>query len=434
MSDPSHKPRLFYGWYVLAASFLILFLNAGSRAAIGMMLKPMEADLGWTLSAISSVVFVNLAVYAVSVIITGRLYDRYGPKWIIAGSTVLFSAGHALTATMHSLWEFYLYYGILNAAGLAGTTVALFGSVIGNWFEKRRGLAVSLAFAGTCLGQFFLVPVFSDTIAVSGWRTTNLWIAGLSLVINLALTLGIIRGTPERLGLRPYGRHDREPLGDDTRLLSRTPVIAAAPQDLTLAEAMRSRSLWLFTIAMFACGSADFLVNTHLVYMLTDYGLSDAVAANMLAWLGLLSLAGILIAGPVADAIGNKLPIIITLALRIALFVMVMLVKGLVPFWIFSLGFGFTLLVTGPLTTTLVGALYGVKHIGFISSFIITVHTVGGGLGVYLAGVIRHGTMNYDLAFLVSAGLAAVATLCSLFIREKRHLPPGQTAEEASGS
>jgi len=428
------KRRLFYGWYVLAASFIVLFLSGGSRFALGVMVKPMEADLGWSRGAISSAVFVNLVVYALSTFITGSLYDRYGPKWIIVGSTLCFSAGHALLATASSLWQLYLYFGVLNAAGLAGVTVTLFGSLIGNWFERRRGLAVSLAFAGTCIGQFALVPFLSDLTAVYGWRTANLWIAGVCLVVNLSLTFWIIRGNPDALGLQPYGRHDLAPSDPGPASGSASSGRAArpapaGPRDLSLAEAMRSRSLWLFTIALFACGSADFLVNYHLVPMVTDYGLSEGVAANMLAWLGLLSLAGILVAGPLADKIGNKIPIALTFVLRLALFVMLIFSKGPAPFWIFSLGFGFTLLVAAPLTTTLIGDLYGVTHIGFITAFVNTVHTFGGGLGALMGGVVHDHTQDYDLAFLVSAGLAAVAVVCSLLIRERRHLPSGSTVE-----
>ncbi len=424
MSDRSRRPRLFYGWYVLVASFVILFLNAGGRFTIGVMMKPMTAEFGWSRGAVSSAIFLNLAVYAAAIVVVGRLFDRYGPKWIIAGSTVLFSAGFALMTRMSSLWEFLLYYGVLNAAGLGGTTVALFGPLMGSWFEKRRGLALSLAFAGNCFGQFLLMPAFSDMIVVSGWQRTSLWIAGLSLVVNLALAFAVIRGTPERLGLRPYGRHDRRSPRRATLSTIGAPPQAGARRDLTLSEAMRSRSLWLFAAAMFVCGGADFLITTHLVPMVTDYGLSNAVAASMLAWLGLLSLVGVLLAGPAADAIGNKTPIIITFALRVALFVMLLLVKGEAPFWIFSLGFGLTLLVTAPLATTLVGALYGSTHIGFISGFITTVHMLGGGVWAYLGGVIFDKTGGYDLSFLLSAVFAAVALVCTLFIRERRHVPP----------
>ena len=198
MNDSRRTARPFYGWYVLAASFVILFLNAGARSVIGIMVKPMAAEFGWSRGAISSAVFLNMTVYAVATIVTGRLYDRFGPKWVIAASTVLFSSGYALMATMHSLWQFLFYYGIVSAAGLGGITVPLFGSIIGHWFDRRRGLAVSLAFAGGCLGQFFLIPVFSNMVLDSGWRSTSLWIAVPCLALNLPLAFGVLR------------RHDQE--------------------------------------------------------------------------------------------------------------------------------------------------------------------------------------------------------------------------------
>jgi MFS family permease len=414
---------VFYGWYVLAAAFVILFLNAGGRLIIGVMVKPMAAEFGWSRSSVSLAIFLNMAVYAASVIVTGRLYDRYGPKWVIVGSSLFFSAGYALMATMDTLWQFLFYFGVISATGLGGTTVAIFGSIMGRWFEKRRGLAVSLAFAGNCLGQFFLVPVFSDQMVTSGWRITSIWIAGLCCVVNLALAFGIIRGDPQRFGLQAYGARDRQQQGAEAYSSPGSLPLKAGPRDLTLSEAMRTRSLWLFTIAMFVCGGADHLISTHLVPMVTDYGASPAVGADMLAWLGLMSLGGVLLAGPVADAIGNKIPIAITFALRVVLFVVLLKFKGTMPFWVFSLGFGFTLLVTAPLTPTLVGALYGVTHIGFISAFIVTVHMVGSGLWAYLGGVIYDRTGDYDLAFVMSAGLAAVALACTLLIREERHLP-----------
>ena len=419
------RPRVFYGWYVLAASFVILFLNSGARYVIGIMVKPMSDEFGWSRGAISSAIFVNMAVYAVSALIAGRLYDRYGPKWVIAGSTLLFAAGYALMATMHNLWEFLLYFGVVSSAGIGGTNVVLFGPLIGKWFEKWRGFVISLAFAGGCVGQFVLLPVFSSMITHSGWRTTCLWIAGLSVVVNAVLAFGIIRGDPKKFGVQPFGRERREELDDAVQAEPGVPAIAEARRDLTLAEAMRTRSLWLFTAVMFICGGADTLITTHLVPMVTDYGLSTGTAASMLAWLGLVSLGGLLIAGPAADAIGNKIPIAITFALRIVLFVMLFTVKGTVAFWIFSLGFGLTLLVTAPLNATLIGDLYGMTNLGFISGFVNTVHMLGGGLWAYLGGLIYDRTGGYDLALTISAGLAGVAIVGTLLIREKRHLPVG---------
>ena len=430
------KTRLFHGWYVLVASFIVLFLSGGARAAIGVMVNPMEADLGWARDALSSAQFLNLGVYALATIITGRLYDRYGPKWIIVCSTLLFSAGHALMATMDHMWQLYLYFGVLNALGLAGVTVTLFGTLVGKWFEARRGLCVTLAFAGSCIGQFLLVPFLADMTATSGWRAANLWIAGVCLVVNLALTFGVLRGEPSAFGLEPYGRHAQDGPSPAASLQVGAPTggkapTASLPPDLTLSEAMRSRSLWLFTFALFACGSADFMILMHLAPMVRDYGLSAETGASMLAWLGLLSLPGMLIAGPIAKAIGNKVPIAATFVMRLVLFVMLLSVKGPATFWIFSLGFGLTLLVAAPLTTTLISDLYGVTHLGFITGFVNTVHTVGGGVGAYLGGVVFVHAHDYNVALVVSAVLATTAAVSTILIRERRHLPPGHFVQDA---
>ena len=437
MTPYNRSPRLFYGWYVLAASFVILFLNSGGRNVIGVMVKPMQDEFGWGRGAISAAVFVNLAVYALASIITGRLYDRFGPKWVIVCSSILFSAGFALMATMHSLWQFILYYGILNAAGLGGITVPIFGSIIGNWFQKRRGLAVSLALAGGSLGQFALVPVFSTLVIGSGWRITSLWIAGLSLLLNVALAFGVVRGDPADFGLAPYGADagGGEGAGDGAASATLTPSGTAAGArpapsgagalpGLTLSEALRTRSLWMFTIIMFVCGGGDYLVTTHLIAMATDYGISAGTGAAMLAWLGLLGMGGVLLTGPAVDAIGNKIPIAVTFLLRVALFIALFAFKEPASFWIFSLGFGLTFLVTALLTPTLVADLYGVTHLGFISGFITTVHMFGGGLWTYLSGVMFDRSGNYDRALVISAVMSGVALICTFFIREKRHLPP----------
>ena len=151
---------------------------------------------------------------------------------------------------------------------------------------------------------------------------------------------------------------------------------------------MRTGSFWLFTVAMFVCGAGDFLLTTHLVAMATDYGVSTSTAVSMLAWFGLLSLGGILLAGPASDLIGNKIPIAVTFALRVAVFALVVRYQTAWAFWVLALGFGFTFLVTAPLATTLMGRLYGFASIGLLSGFVTTVHHLGGGVWAFLGGVV----------------------------------------------
>ena len=141
----------------------------------------------------------------------------------------------------------------------------------------------------------------------------------------------------------------------------------------------------------------------------------------MLAWFGLLSLGGMLIAGPASDLIGSKIPLLFTFALRLALFVMVLKYQNLSSFYIFAVAFGSTFLITAPLTTTLVGKLYGFSHVGLISGFITMIHHLGGGFWAYMGGLIFDKTGSYHWSFIISAVMAGIAVVCTLLIKERRY-------------
>jgi MFS family permease len=349
----------------------------------------------------------------------GRLYDRYGPRWIIILSTVFLSGGCFLISLVQSFWQFFICYGVIAALGLGGTSATLISVIISKWFEKNRGFAVSLALSGHCLGQFALIPLFSIFIQQYSWRFLYFFLGLIMLILNIVLALWVIRGEPEAIGLKPFGYENAKNIENKRGQSSLNQNL----KDLDLREAMRSYSFWLFLFTMFVCGSGDFLVTTHLVAFVTDYNISAITAANMLGWFGLLSLAGILIAGPISDKIGNKIPIALTFVIRFFLFLLILRYQSSLSFYIFALAFGFTSLITSPLTPTLLGRLYGLSHIGLLTGFIITIHHLAGGFWAYLGGLIFDKTGSYQLIFLFSLIMAFMAIFSTLFIKEKRHDP-----------
>ena len=409
---------IFYGWYILAASFLLLFFQSGARFSFGIMFKPMMAELGWNRASISSVFFLNMIFFALTLSVAGRLYDRYGPRWVIFISTLLLAAGYMCTSLVRSLWQFHLFYGVLTAIGTGGASVPLIAALMSKWFEKRRGLAISLALSGACLGQFILVPVFNGIILTYNWRISYLLIGLIILGVNTILAFTVIKGDPEDLGCKPYGQADAE---NNTAPID-TGNLVTGEKDLNLRQAMKTYSFWLFLAFMFVCGGGDFLVATHLVPFVTDYGVSPTTAANMLALFGLMSLGGILIAGPASDLIGNKIPIAATFVLRLLLYAMIIKYRNPISFYIFAGGFGFTFLITAPLTATLAGRLYGFAHVGLISGFITTIHHLGGGFWAYMGGLLFDKTGSYQLIFVFSAILVVIAMFCTMAVKEKRHI------------
>jgi MFS family permease len=381
------------------------------------MFKPMIREFGWDRSSISLAFFLNMTLFALSLTIVGRFYDRFGPKWVILISTFFLSTGYTLISLINSLWEFFLYYGILAAIGSGGTSVPLIAALMSKWFEKWRGLAISLALSGNSLGHFALVPLFTIFVLRYGWRATYLYIGLIMFVVNTTLVLLVIRGDPDDLGQRPYGCQGRGKMNGKEAQISSGDNF----RDLSLREAMHTRSFWFFLIVMFICGTGDFLVTTHLIPFVTDYGISPTTAGSMLAWYGLMSLAGIMIAGPVSDLMGNKIPIAITFLLRSLSFLLILKYQNLASFYVFALTFGFTYLITAPLTPTLIGRLYGLSHVGLISGFITTVHHSGGGFWAYMGGLVFDQTGSYRLVFMISAIMAFIAFCCTILIIEKRH-------------
>lgn len=399
------KPGIYFGYYILVASFVILFFNSGARFSIGVVFKPMIAEFGWDRGSISLAVFINMAAFALSLTVVGRLYDRFGPKWVIIISTFFLSGGYGLIALMDSLWQFLLFYGVIAAVGTGGTSATLIATLTSKWFQRGRGLAISLALSGHCLGQFILVPLFEVLVRQYNWRILYAGLGLLMAAINIVIALFVIKGDPEDFGLEPLDQAS-----------ART-----SPQDLGLREAMGTYSFWLFLITMFVCGAGDFLITTHFIPFATDCHIPSSTASQMLGWFGLMSLAGILIAGPASDRIGNKIPIALTFGLRVLLFLLILKYQNLFSLYLFGLLFGFTFLITAPLTTTLIGRLYGWTHVGLISGFITTIHHLAGGFWVYLGGLIFDRTGSYQLIFIFSLIMALVAVLCSLWIKEERH-------------
>ena len=198
--------NFFYGWYILAACFFLLFFQAGARFSFGIMFKPMMAELGWNRASISLVFFLNMVCFALTLSIAGKLYDRWGPRGVIFVSTLFLSVGYGSISFISTLWEFHLYYGILAAIGMGGASVPLIAALMSKWFEHNRGLVISLALSGNCIGQFVLVPLFSDLVSRFGWRTSCVIIAACIFVVNTILALFVIKGQPGDFELTPRGR------------------------------------------------------------------------------------------------------------------------------------------------------------------------------------------------------------------------------------
>ena len=399
-----------YGWLILAAGFAILFFSGGSRFAFGLVLKPMSEDLDVSRSTLSLAVTMFMVVSAVAMPFVGRLVDRWSLRGTIAVGAGIGAAGLALMGQVQSPWQVFLVYGVVYALGNSGTSIAPVVVMVSQWFIERRGVATSMAVSGNAIGQLFIVAALASLLVAIGWRSSFTILAVVNIAILLPITLLIVRPGPP---------HDAETASPE-------PDIEPAPQPLTLRQALSSRPFLLLVGIYSICGFQDFFVATHIVAFAQDQGLGDVLAGNLLAWMGVMGLLGVLAAGLMADALGASRPTALCFLMRIGIFALILPLQSTPAILAFGLLYGFTFLITAPLTVVFLGNIYGPLRLGTLTGTVSMIHQIMGGLGALAGGWIYDLTGAYDAAFALMLALSLAATALTLAVREplRRHKTP----------
>ncbi len=197
--------RVFYGWWVALAFSVIMFISTGIRFTVGPFLKPVVADLGLDRGSFSLVISLSLLLYGAFMPLVGCLVDRFGSRPVVTAGAVVLAGALGATGAATSLWQLYLFYGILVAAGLAATGYVVASAILVRWFVKRRGAALGLLSGATMAGMTFLVPVAMGLILALGWRATYALLGLCILLLVLPLSLGVLRDDPSAVGDYPDG-------------------------------------------------------------------------------------------------------------------------------------------------------------------------------------------------------------------------------------
>lgn len=391
--------RIDHSWLILATGFAVLFFGGGSRFAFGLMLKPMTDDLGWSRSSVSLAVTTFMLVSALAMPVVGRLVDRHSMRWILAISAAVAATGIGLVARVSEPWHLFALYGVVYAVGQAGTSTGPVSVLMTRWFPRNRGLAASSAISGNAIGQLVLIMLLASLLTWLGWRTSFAVLGIVSLAV-VPLVLATVRPSPVAADAGP----DSE---------GASPFLEAGA---SLGEALRSRQLWSLIAIYGVCGFQDFFVATHVVAFAEDQGVGPLLAGNVLALMGLMGLIGVVTSGFLADRFGASRPTAICFGLRIAIFAGAVFFQSTAGVVVFALAYGFTFLITAPLTVVFVGNIFGTEKLGSISGVISMVHQIAGGLGAFVGALIFDQWGSYDRAFLLMlvlsiAALAAVATV-----------------------
>ncbi len=411
------SPRFFYGWYIVIATWVMLFLV--NAVGVGIFFKPILDEFGWDRSTLSSIHTFALLLFALVTPFLGRFIDRYGPRVMLFVSLATQTLSSAVNGLASHVWHIFTGRFLYEIKALQSSQV-----VINRWFVKKRGLAQGIAATGMPVGALVLSPLSQYLILAWGWRETMFFWAGVGFVILLPLTL-LVRNSPEEKGFQPDGlpvpsyELVKSPLQSDPKV-PLTGITAGAGH--SLAAAAQSGSFWLLLSTQLICGIGCGFMMTHIVIFATDVGYSEMIGASFVSVQGGLNLAGVLLTGHISDRYARNKVLALTHVIRSLSFftAVVFILLGGGSLWLLYLAmalFGFGWFTTSPLTSGLVADLFGQLRMGTIIGLTMSCHTIGMALGAYGGGITYEITGSYYWFFLVQGGLELLAGGCAFAIK-----------------
>src|SRR4030081_463819 len=199
----------FYGWIIVVVTFVTVAIGVKARTAISLFFSPIVTEFGWERGVTAGGFSFGFLVSGAMSPLIGRMMDRAGPRAVMELGVALMAGGMLLAPLTTQPWHLYLTIGVMVGAGSVCLGYSGQSLFLPNWFNRRRGLAIGLAFAGVGLGSMTLLPWVQHMIEHAGWRTACTAMGILVLVVLAPINL-LLRKRPEDIGLEPDG--DAAPL------------------------------------------------------------------------------------------------------------------------------------------------------------------------------------------------------------------------------
>ena len=409
------KDRLFYGWVVVATFLVIGTTIWGIRFSFGVFFKSIEAEFNLTRAATSGIFSAYMVLGGVFTILGGWALDRYGPRIIILVMGIFTGLSLLLTSQTNSLWQLFITYSLLLAVGTSSLYVVIM-STVSRWFDKKRGLALGIASSGNGLGTLVMAPFATFLIARFDWYRTYLILGLIAWGIVLPLSR-LLRRDPYEIGALPDGAK-AEPTDKDLPQ-PRAEENNLQPTDLSLRQALRTRSFWLIIFSWLLYASSLFLVLTHLVPHVTDIGFSAAEGATVLSLVGGTSIVGRVLLGTISDRIGRKATGIICALVQAGAIAWLAWSQQLWMLYLFALIYGLVYGGMTPSMAALISDTFGLRKIGAILGVLDVGFGLGAAIGPVVGGLIFDVSKSYFTAFLLGVVAMVVVTLFVTQIRQE---------------
>lgn len=403
----------YYGWFIVALSFLANLTAAGIRSAPSVLIHPFEAEFGWSRTAIASAASLNLLLLGMFAPIGGWLIDRIGARRVILGCLATIVAGLIGTVFVQELWQLILLWGVVLGVA-TGVTPPLGASIASRWFIDRRGLAIGIMTNANAAGQVIYLPLLMAIIVGSGWRSA-LWAMAAASAVLLPAIWFWMRDNPADVGLEPYtSAHTSNSM--NRWIYARGDI---RPMSITsISEVFKTSTFWILSGCFFICGiTANGLIGTHLIPHAIERGIPQMTAAMAVGIMGGASFVGTTFSGWMVDRVDPRKVLAVVYALRGSSLFILPYVSEPLGLFLFAVLYGLDWYASGPATTTIIARIFGPERVGRIFGLVFVFHQLGGAGAAIGGGWARVQFGDYQYAFLAGGCLGLLAACLALTVQ-----------------
>jgi sugar phosphate permease len=415
MQQQEEKPRIFYGWFIVGACFVILAMMAGLGATFPIFLKPLSEEFEWSLVALSGAISVNMLVGGLVTPFWGNWTDRSGARVVVIVAAVMTGTCFLMLSRISALWHVYTLF-IIEAAFVAGMSLIPISTTISQWFHIKRGMAMGITLSGEGLGGLIMAPLCNYLVVHTGWRNAYLLIAAIVWITVIPIAALVLRRRPEDLGLLPYGKTELPPPKPDADKREESPPgenTQTSGEGLNLKQAAGTLSFWMIATAFFLPMMAFIGITTHFVLIGEDAGMSSQQAALCLGLIAAFSIIGRFGFGYAADhfSVRGVFTFCYTVETLGVFMLLATPMLGGKALYAFVLVYGLTFGGGFALAPLIVGECFGLKALGTIFGVLAIAGTLGGAFGPTLSGLIRDAAGSYMPAFIIYSIALVIATI-----------------------
>ena len=412
-----------YVWVIVGVIAVMQMVGTSIRMAFGVFIDPLEQEFQWSQGSITLAYAISSVVTALASPFAGWFGDRFGARRAMVVGTAMFLTGMLLTGQISTIWELYLYFGVLLGTAQAIFLVPLIPSAM-YWFRRHLGIGMGLIMASWGLGPALAAVVVSLLLEGMGWQ--NGFIAlGIGSAAIMFVLIGLFRDRPEDRGIQPYGHRPGDP---EIQKRGANP----ARTKLFNGYMRKTAAFWNMSSIHFLGCAGHAIILVYIVPLAVNEGLTLLQAAGVLTVLSAVSVISRVFVPIMCDNIGTRTVMFIFFAAQGILVVMLFWTHDLWMFYMFAVIFGigyggetggFPMLNRRYYGHAPTGSPYGVQMLGA---------GLGMALGGWIGGPIfdMFGSYNVALWISIATSLAGALNILLLEPTDKLLIPDWEAVEE----